>query len=104
VQCFPSLLERSGRNACAAATGVVTLAALVLLLSRAPAVYRGEVLQAHIDRLEQQGRPIKFVYFLEEGIGSIVVKMAPGRDAEAGIPVHEGMTGTVAVLGGDLAP
>lgn len=56
------------------------------------------------DCLEQQGRPIKFVYFIEEGIGSIVAKMAPGRDAEAGILGHEGMTGTVAVLGGDLAP
>jgi CRP-like cAMP-binding protein len=55
------------------------------------------------DRLEQQGMPIKFVYFLEEGIGSIIVKMAPGRDAEVGILGYEGMTGTVAVLGDDLA-
>ena len=56
------------------------------------------------DRLEQRGMPIKFVYFIEEGIGSIVAKMTADRDAEVGIVGHEGMTGTVAVLGGDLAP
>ncbi|EHK52755.1 Crp/Fnr family transcriptional regulator [Allomesorhizobium alhagi] len=56
------------------------------------------------DRLEQRGMPIKFVYFIEEGIGSIVARMAHGRDTEVGLLGHEGMTGTVAVLGGDLAP
>ncbi|WP_366513087.1 Crp/Fnr family transcriptional regulator [Mesorhizobium sp.] len=56
------------------------------------------------DRLEQQGRPINFVYFIEEGFGSIIAKMAPGRDAEAGILGHKGMTGTVVVLGDNLAP
>ncbi len=56
------------------------------------------------DPLEQRGMPLEFVYFFEEGIGSIVAKMASGRDAEVGILGHEGMTGTVAVLGDDLAP
>ncbi len=56
------------------------------------------------DRLEQRGMPIKFVYFFEEGIGSIVAKMASGRDAEVGILGNEGMTGTTAVLGDELAP
>jgi CRP-like cAMP-binding protein len=55
------------------------------------------------DSLEQHCRPIKFVYFFEEGIGSIVVKMAPARDAEVRILGREGMTGTVAALGNDLA-
>ncbi|GLS34670.1 monovalent cation/H+ antiporter subunit A [Mesorhizobium tianshanense] len=63
---LPSLLERSGRNACAAATGVVTLAALVLLLSRAPAVYRGEVLRTQVEWLPQIG--LSFSFFLD-GLG-----------------------------------
>ncbi|KAF0137310.1 MAG: multicomponent K+:H+ antiporter subunit A [Xanthobacteraceae bacterium] len=40
---LPPLLIRSGRNTCAAATGSVTLLALVLLLSHAPEVFSGQV-------------------------------------------------------------
>jgi hypothetical protein len=35
------------------------------------------------------GMAIKFVYFFEERIGSIVAEMATGREAEAGILGHE---------------
>jgi multicomponent K+:H+ antiporter subunit A len=72
---FPSLLERSGRNACAAATGVVTLAALVLLLSRVPAVYRGEVLQTQIEWLPQIG--LSFSFFLD-GLGFFFAALVLG--------------------------
>ncbi|OYY88032.1 MAG: hypothetical protein B7Y12_05580 [Rhizobiales bacterium 24-66-13] len=40
---IPPLVIRSGRNACAAATGGVTLLALALLMSDAPAVFSGAV-------------------------------------------------------------
>jgi CRP-like cAMP-binding protein len=54
------------------------------------------------DRLEEHGTPIEFVYFLEEGIGSIVAKVGNGRDTEVGVLGYEGMTGTAAVLGDNL--
>ena len=41
---IPLLAIRYGRNFCALATGAVTLTALVLLLSQAPGVYRGDVM------------------------------------------------------------
>ncbi|MFG1424909.1 monovalent cation/H+ antiporter subunit A [Roseixanthobacter glucoisosaccharinicivorans] len=45
---IPPLVIRSGRNACAAATGGVTLLALALLLSHAPAVFSGAVPKAGV--------------------------------------------------------
>jgi multicomponent K+:H+ antiporter subunit A len=46
---IPPLVIRSGRNTCAAATGGVTLLALGLLMSYAPAVFSGEVPKAGVD-------------------------------------------------------
>ncbi|OYX73541.1 MAG: cation:proton antiporter [Rhizobiales bacterium 32-66-11] len=46
---IPPLVIRSGRNACAAATGSVTLLALALLMSHAPAVFSGEVPKAGVE-------------------------------------------------------
>jgi len=40
---IPLLANRLGRDICAIATGAVTLTALLLVLSQAPAVYDGEV-------------------------------------------------------------
>jgi multicomponent K+:H+ antiporter subunit A len=63
---LPALLIRAGRNACAAATGLVTLTSLVLLLSQAPAVARGEVVTARIEWLPGLGLNVNF--FLD-GLG-----------------------------------
>ena len=51
--------------------------------------------------LEQSRMPIDFVYFLEEGIGSVVAKSRQGRDTEIGFIGFEGMTGSALVMGDD---
>src|SRR5690554_3743415 len=43
---LPALMIRSGRDACAIATGSITTLALALLLTNVPAVLRGEVVRA----------------------------------------------------------
>ncbi len=43
---LPGLMIRTGRDACALTTGGVSLLALILLLTQAPAVFAGEVVQA----------------------------------------------------------
>ena len=63
---LPGLMIRAGRNACAAATGSVTLLALVLLALQAPAVLRGEVVQTRIEWLPALGLNANF--FLD-GLG-----------------------------------
>ncbi|MDQ4061815.1 MAG: monovalent cation/H+ antiporter subunit A, partial [Pseudomonadota bacterium] len=63
---LPPLTIRSGRDVCAATTGAATLAALVLLLTQASAVYQGEVLRSHIPWLPQIG--LSFSFFLD-GLG-----------------------------------
>ncbi len=62
----PPLAIRFGRNACAIATGSVTLIALILLLTEAPSVYRGEVLTWGVPWLPQIGLSLSF--FLD-GLG-----------------------------------
>ncbi|KAF0113885.1 MAG: multicomponent K+:H+ antiporter subunit A [Rhodobacteraceae bacterium] len=52
---LPGLVIRAGRNACALATGAVTGLAFLLLVSHAPAVLRGEVIQTGIDWLPALG-------------------------------------------------
>ena len=67
------------------------------------------LLEPHMERcalhlrmnLEQSRAPIEFVYFLEEGIGSVVAKSRQGRDTEIGFIGFEGMTGTALVMGDD---
>ena len=63
---LPPLTARSGRNVCAAATGAVTLLALLLLLARAPSVYRGEVIVWGVPWLPQIG--LSFSFFID-GLG-----------------------------------
>ncbi len=63
---LPALMIRAGRNACALATGAVTLTALVLLLSHAPAVFAGEVVHARFDWVPLLGLQASF--FLD-GLG-----------------------------------
>jgi CRP-like cAMP-binding protein len=44
-------------------------------------------------RLEQGGRPIGTVYFLNGGIGSMIVEISDGRSVEVGLVGHEDMIG-----------
>ncbi len=63
---FPALMVRAGRNACAVATFTFSLLAFLLLLSHAPAVFRGEVITARWDWLPALGLQASF--FLD-GLG-----------------------------------
>ncbi|HMA15178.1 MAG TPA: monovalent cation/H+ antiporter subunit A [Kiloniellaceae bacterium] len=57
---LPGLLIRAGRDACALMTGLVTLLALILLLTQAPAVFAGEVVQAQWEWLPALGLNVTF--------------------------------------------
>lgn len=72
---LPPLTIRSGRNVCAAATGLATLLALALLLSHAPAVYRGEIVQTRLEWLPQIG--LSFSFFID-GLGLFFATMILG--------------------------
>jgi len=52
--------------------------------------------------LETAGSKIEAVYFLEEGLGSVVASQN-GSDAEVGLIGFDGMTGTALVMGVDYA-
>ena len=64
--CVPPLTARSGRNVCAGATAAVTLGALLLLLARAPQVYRGETVAWAVPWIPQIG--LSFSFFID-GLG-----------------------------------
>ena len=72
---LPGLMIRAGRNACAGAAGAVTGLALLLLLLQAPAVFRGEVVQARIAWLPGLGLDANF--FLD-GLGLLFAGMILG--------------------------
>ncbi|HZA92950.1 MAG TPA: Crp/Fnr family transcriptional regulator, partial [Gemmatimonadales bacterium] len=55
-------------------------------------------------RLIEPDTPIEDVYFLEEGIVSVVAITSQGRRIEAGIIGREGMTGLPILLGTDRSP
>jgi len=63
---LPPLMIRAGRHACAAATGLITLLSFLLLLTLAPAVFRGQVVTAHFTWLPGLGLDANF--FLD-GLG-----------------------------------
>ena len=63
---LPALMIRAGRNACATSTFSVTLLAFLLLMTHAPAVFRGEVVQVGWEWLPQLGLNVNF--FLD-GLG-----------------------------------
>jgi CRP-like cAMP-binding protein len=54
--------------------------------------------------LEEPQQPIEFLYFLEEGIASIVAILPRGSDIETGVIGRDGMTGIAVVLGDDRSP
>ena len=49
--------------------------------------------------LEDKGKDIKWVYFLDSGVASVVARVDKGREIEVGLVGREGMTGTVVVMG-----
>ena len=55
-------------------------------------------------RLLEPNSPIEHVYFLEQGIASVVANTPQGRRIEAGIIGREGLTGIPALLGTDRTP
>jgi CRP-like cAMP-binding protein len=69
------------------------------------------LLEPHLERvslrlrmtLESSRSPIDFVYFIEEGIASVVGKIPKGRDTGVGLIGFEGMTATAVILGDDRA-
>lgn len=62
----PLLTDRLGRDICAIATGAVTLTALLLVMSQAPAVYSGEVVTWGVPWVPAIG--LSFSFFLD-GLG-----------------------------------
>src|SRR5918912_1232009 len=73
--CVPPLTARSGRNVCAGATAAVTLAALLLLLARAPEVYRGEAVAWSVPWMPQIG--LSFAFFID-GLGLFLAALILG--------------------------
>ncbi|MFO7856154.1 MAG: monovalent cation/H+ antiporter subunit A [Paracoccaceae bacterium] len=71
----PGLMIRAGRDACAAFTAIPTALALVMLLVLAPAVLRGEVIEARLEWLPQLGLSASF--FLD-GLGLLFAGMILG--------------------------
>ena len=71
----PGVMIRAGRNVAATFTAVPTAIALILLLTFAPAVMRGEVIQAELNWLPQLGLSASF--FLD-GLGLLFACMILG--------------------------
>jgi len=55
-------------------------------------------------RLAEPNTPIQHVYFLEQGIASVVASTPQGRRIEVGIIGREGLTGLPVLLGTDRTP
>ncbi|MCC9620680.1 monovalent cation/H+ antiporter subunit A [Thalassospira sp. MA62] len=72
---LPAIMIRAGRNACATATGAVTLTALILLMAKAPAVIAGEVFQISYSWLPELGLNVTF--FLD-GLGLLFATLILG--------------------------
>jgi CRP-like cAMP-binding protein len=55
------------------------------------------------DQLERARERVRYVYFVEEGMLSVVSKMEHGRDVEVGIIGKEGMSGSAVLLGDEFS-
>ena len=53
--------------------------------------------------LYEAGAPLEYVYFIEEGVASVLTNMADGSTIEVGMIGMEGMVGVTALLGGDVS-
>jgi CRP-like cAMP-binding protein len=49
------------------------------------------------------GDPLEYVYFIEQGVASVLTKMANGSTVEVGMIGVEGMVGMPALLGGETS-
>jgi CRP-like cAMP-binding protein len=54
--------------------------------------------------IEQPDRPVQHVYFIEEGIASVVALAGDKREVEVGLIGREGVTGIVVIMGNDRSP
>ncbi|MBC7154835.1 MAG: monovalent cation/H+ antiporter subunit A [Rhodobacteraceae bacterium] len=72
---LPGLMIRGGRDAAAWVTGAVSALALLLLMTHAPAVFRGEIVQTRIDWLPTLGLNVTF--FLD-GLGFLFAGLILG--------------------------
>lgn len=57
-----------------------------------------------MDVLYESGEPIKYIYFPNEGLISLLVIMEEGTPREVGLIGHEGMLGVAVVLGMNATP
>jgi CRP-like cAMP-binding protein len=53
---------------------------------------------------EEPHRPIKYVYFIEQGLASVVANGPGTRSIEVGLIGREGVTGVPVLIGGDRSP
>jgi CRP-like cAMP-binding protein len=53
--------------------------------------------------LYEAGAPLEYVYFIEQGVASVLTNMADGSTIEVGMIGMEGMVGVTALLGGDVS-
>ncbi len=72
---LPALMIRSGRSACAIATGSVNVLALALLLTNVPAVWRGQVVRADWPWISRLGLDVQFFV---DGLGLLFAAMILG--------------------------
>jgi CRP-like cAMP-binding protein len=54
--------------------------------------------------IEERNKPIKNIYFMEEGIASVVASGGDGKEIEVGLIGREGMSGLVTVMGDHRSP
>ena len=69
---LPALMIRSGRDACAIATGSVTTLSLALLLTNVPAVFRGETIRTDWAWMTRLGLDVQFFV---DGLGLLFATM-----------------------------
>jgi CRP-like cAMP-binding protein len=53
--------------------------------------------------LYEAGAPLEHVYFIEQGVASVLTNMADGSTIEVGMIGMEGMVGVTALLGGNVS-
>ena len=66
--------------------------------------YLERVQLKHKDPLFDPNEPIGSVYFLEEGVASIVAEQEGGDQVEVGLYGREGMSGAAVIMGAEQSP
>ena len=95
---FPALLIRAGRNACSWSAGLTTALALVGVLLHAPAVMRGEVIQARADWLPGLGLNANFFM---DGLGMLFAILI-GYVWFSELPTRVMLIGAALVIAGNI--